>query len=121
LKVFSFVEGEPSYPFTLSMFLDLHCLLKCPYFPHLQHTFTKFPRDLDLPLDIDLPLEDLDLFLSSESPLANNAYVLCPCMFLCLISSENKDETTSSKLKLVVLLPMARPDYPMSLVKSRVN
>jgi hypothetical protein len=63
--------------------------------------------DLDLPLDLYLPLEDLDLFISWEHPLANNAFVLCPSMFFRLISSDNKDETTSSNFKEVVLLPMA--------------
>jgi hypothetical protein len=106
LEVFYSVEGAPSNPFTFSMLLDLHCFLKCPSFPHLQHTFTHFLEDLDLPLDLNLPLEDLDLFLSWERPLANNASVLCPSMFFRLISFNNKDETTSSKLKVVVLLPM---------------
>jgi hypothetical protein len=62
--------------------------------------------DLDLPLYLILPLEDLDLFLSWEHPPSNNAYVLYPFMFFHLISSNNKDETTSSKLKVVLLLPM---------------
>jgi hypothetical protein len=62
---------------------------------------------LNLPLDLDLPLDDLDIFLSWEHPLANNAYVLYPSLFFFLISFYNKDETTSLKLKVVVLLPMA--------------
>jgi hypothetical protein len=49
----------------------------------------------------------LDPFISWEHPLANNASVLYPSMFFHLISSDNKDETTSSNLKPVVLLPMA--------------
>ena len=114
LEVFSSIEGAPSNPFTFSILLDIHCLLKFPYFPHLQHTFTNILGDVDLPLDLDLPLEDLDipledldLFLSWERPLANNASMLCPSMFLCLISSDNKDETTSSNFKEVLLLSMA--------------
>jgi hypothetical protein len=63
--------------------------------------------DLDLPIDLDIPLENLDLFLSWEHPLTNNAYVLYPSIFFRLISSNNKDETTSSNFKEVVLLPMA--------------
>jgi hypothetical protein len=71
--------------------------------------FTKFPRDLYIPLDLDLPLEDLDLFLSQECPLANNGFVLCPSIFFCIISSNKKYETTSSKFKEIVLIPMAKP------------
>jgi hypothetical protein len=56
---------------------------------------------------LDLPLEKLDIFLSWECPLANNVSVLCPSIFFHLISSNNKDETTSSNFKEVVLLPMA--------------
>jgi hypothetical protein len=63
LEVFSSIEGDSSDPFFFSN-LDLHCFFYCPSFPHLQHTFTKFLGDLDLPLDLDIPLEDLDLFLS---------------------------------------------------------
>jgi hypothetical protein len=37
----------------------------------------------------------------------NNASFLYPSMFIHLISFENMNETTSSKLKVVVLLPMA--------------
>jgi hypothetical protein len=107
LEVFSSVEGAPSYPFTFSTLLDLHFFLSCPSFPHIQHTFTNFPGDLDPPLDLYLPLEDLYLFLPWERPLANNAYVFCPSMFFHLISSDNKDEITSSKLKVMELLPMA--------------
>jgi hypothetical protein len=100
----SFFCRAPSDPFTFSTLLHLHCFLKCPYFPHLRHTFTNFLGDLDLPLDLDIPLEDLDLFISWEFHLANNAYVLYPSMFFLLIFSNNKDETTSSKHKVVVLL-----------------
>jgi hypothetical protein len=64
-------------------------------------------RYLYLPLDLDLPLEYLDLFFSLENSLTNNASMLCPTMFFYVISSEKKYETTSSKLKLVLLLPMA--------------
>jgi hypothetical protein len=60
-----------------------------------------------MPLDLDLPLEKLDLFLSWERPLSNNAYVLCPSIFFHLMSSDNKDETTSSNFKEVVFLPIA--------------
>jgi hypothetical protein len=63
--------------------------------------------NLDLQLDLDLPLEDLDLFHFWESPPANNAFSLYPSMFFHLISSNNKDETTSSKLKVFILLPIA--------------
>jgi hypothetical protein len=61
---------------------------------------------LYLSLDSDIPLEDLDLFLPCERPLANNAYVLCPSMFFRLISSDKKYEATSSNFKEVTLLPM---------------
>jgi hypothetical protein len=57
--------------------------------------------------DLDITLEDLDLFISWELPLANNSSVLYPSIFFHLISSNNKDETTSSKFKEIVLLPMA--------------
>jgi hypothetical protein len=40
-------------------------------------------------------------------PLANNSSMFCPSMLFCHISSDNKDETTSSNFKEVVLLPMA--------------
>ena len=76
LEVFYSIEGSPSDPLTLSTLLDMHCFLKCPCFPHLQHTFTNFLTDLDLPSEFHLPLENLDLFLSWESPLVNNVYVL---------------------------------------------
>ena len=66
-----------------------------------------FPRDLDLPLDLDLSLEELSLFLSWEHPLTNKASILWISIFFYLISLDNKDETTSSKLKVVVLLPVA--------------
>jgi hypothetical protein len=75
-------------------------------------SFTNFPEDLYLPLDLNLPLEDLYLFISWERLLANNAFVLCPSMLFHLISYENKDDTTSSKLKVVVLLPMTTTRLP---------
>jgi hypothetical protein len=81
-------------------------LLRVPFFPHLEHTFTKFLGGLDQPLDLDLPLEDLHLFLSWKYPLANNTYVLYPLMLFCLISPDNKDDTTLSKLEEFVLLPV---------------
>jgi hypothetical protein len=64
LEVFSSEEGVSYDPFTLSMFLDINFFLKCPSFPHIHHTFTKFSGDLDLPLYLDIPLEHLDIFLS---------------------------------------------------------
>jgi len=57
-------------------------------------------------LDLDLQLEDLDLFLSWESPIANNASTPYPSMFFHLFSFDKKNETTSSKLKVFLLLPM---------------
>jgi hypothetical protein len=63
--------------------------------------------DLDLPLYLYLPLEDSYIFLSYECPLSNNASVFFSSMFSRLIYSDNKDDTTSSKFKEVVLQPMA--------------
>jgi hypothetical protein len=67
----------------------------------------KFWGDLDIPIDLYLPLHELFLFISWENPLAKKVFLLWISMFFHLISSDNKDETTSLKIKVVALLPMA--------------
>src|SRR3984885_14283383 len=99
---FASAEGASSNPFTLSGALDLHYLLKCPSFPHFQHTtFIGFPGDLDLPLD------DLFLFLFWDHPRTNKASPFWLSIFFRLISSVSKAETISSNCKAVALLPIA--------------
>ena len=62
--LFSYVEGESSYPFVFSTLLDMQSFLYCPSLPHFQNFLIPFPGDLRLPLDLDLPLDPLFLFLS---------------------------------------------------------
>jgi hypothetical protein len=59
-----------------SMSHDLHVFLKNPSTHPLHRTFTIVLGDLDIPMYLDLPLEDLFLFISWERPLSNKAYVL---------------------------------------------
>ena len=50
------MEGVSSDPLPLSTLFHLHSFLKCQTLLHFQHNFFKyFPRDLDLPLDLDPP------------------------------------------------------------------
>ena len=72
--VFAFVEGASLDLFPFSWALYLQSLLKCPSFPHFHHTFTGFPRDLDLPLDLYLPLDDLFMFLFWDRIHTDKAY-----------------------------------------------
>jgi len=67
-EVLSSLEEPSLYPFPLSKILDLQFFLKFSYVPHFQHPFTNFPPDLDIPLDLEIALEDLLLFLPYEHP-----------------------------------------------------
>ena len=75
---------------------------------HFQCNFFKEPpRDLDLTLDLDF--HHVDFILSLEWPsLTYKALVLRFSMDFLLISSDNKDATTSSNLNTnCVVLPIA--------------
>ena len=82
--------------------------LKSASFSHFQHTtFTCFPGYLDLPLDLDLPFDDLFLFLFWDRPHIDKASPFWLSIFFHLISYVSKDETISSNCKVVALLPVA--------------
>ena len=66
-----------------------------PKFTHFKHLFSNFPRDLHLPLDLDLPLEYL-LFISWEWSLINNTSLVTPFKDLLLISFDNKKSYAST-------------------------
>ena len=66
-----------------------------PKFTHFKHLFSNFPRDLHLPLDLDLPLEDL-FFISWEQPLINNTSLVTTFMDFLRISFVNKKSYTST-------------------------
>ena len=66
-----------------------------PKFTHFKHLFSNFPRDLHLPLDVDLPLEDL-LFISWERSLINKTSLVTPFKDLLLISFDNKKSYAST-------------------------
>jgi len=100
--VFASTEGASSDPFPSSGTLDLQSPFEVASFPHFQHTtFTGFPGDLDLPLD------DLFLFLFWDRPRTDKASPFWLSIFFRLISSINKAETISSNYKAVTLLPIA--------------
>jgi len=106
--VFTSIEGASSDPFPLSRALDLQPLLYYPSFLHFQHTtFIGLSGDLDVPLDLDLPLYELFLFLFWDCLHKNKASPLWLSIFFHLISSIRNDETISSNCKVVTLLPIA--------------
>ena len=104
---FTSTEGASSYPFPLLGALDLQSSLKFLSFPHFEHTFTCFHGDLYLPLDLDIPLKKLFLFLFWDHPHTDKESPFWPSIFHHLISSDNKAEIMSSKFKVIVLLPIA--------------
>lgn len=67
-----------------------------------------FNRDHDIPLDLDLTLEDFFLFLVYEHSLIDKAPWFYISMFFCIISFSNNDEAISSNFIVVELLSMEK-------------